>query len=179
MQETERGNMTTKTFAMIAVALAAGISCHAGAESLNVKPGAWHITVVTTTTGNPIPPDALANLPPDKRAQIEESMRAQAGKPNTETFKSCMTKEDLDQDRMFKSEDESTCARKILSRTATKVVIEQTCPAPRALTGRTTLEAKTPETISAVIDTVQGSAAGKIHVELKGRWLGASCEGIE
>ena len=171
--------MTTKTFAMIAVALATGISFHAAAESLNVKPGAWHITVVTTTTGNPIPPEALAKLPPDQRAQIEESMKARSGKPNTETFKSCMTKEALDQDRMFDTESDGNCARKILSKSSTKLVIEQTCSTPKDLTGRTTLEAKSPEAIVAVIDTSQRGASGKVHVDLKARWLGASCEGLE
>jgi Protein of unknown function (DUF3617) len=171
--------MTAKTIAMIAAGLSAGISFHAVAEALNVKPGAWHITVVTTTTGNPIPPDALAKLQPDQRAKIEESMKARAGKPNTETFKSCITREDLDQDRMFNAESDGNCTRKILSKTATKLVIEQTCTTPQALTGRTTLEAKSPEAIVAVIDTVQGGANGKIHVDLKGRWLGAGCDGLE
>jgi hypothetical protein len=171
--------MFAKTFAMIAVGLAAGASFHAAAEPLNVKPGAWHITVVTTTTGNPIPPQTLAKLTPDERARVEESMKARAGKPNTETFNSCMTKADLDRDRLFSSESDGNCARKILSRSATKLMIEQTCSAPQALTGRTTLEAKSPETIAAVIDTVQTGATGKIHVDLKGRWLAESCEGIE
>ena len=40
------------------------------------------------------------------------------------------------------------------------------------------IEAKTPDSIVAVVDTAQGSG-GKIHVDIKGRWLGASCAGIE
>ena len=36
----------------------------------------------------------------------------------------------------------------------------------------------TNEEIKAVIDTAQGSG-GKIHVNMKGRWLAASCEGIK
>jgi hypothetical protein len=29
------------------------------------------------------------------------------------------------------------------------------------------------------MDMVQGGSAGKVHVDIKGRWLGASCAGIK
>ncbi len=172
--------MSAKALASIAVFLAAITPICASAESLNVKPGAWELNVTTVTTGNPIPPDALADLPPDKRASVEESMKARDGKPVTRAFRICVTQADLDRNSMIQpKDDDGHCKRNILSRSATKLVIEQTCPAPHASTGKTTMLAKTPQSIVAVIDTVQGNASGKVHVDLKGRWLGASCEGIE
>ena len=116
----------------------------------------------------------------DKRASVEESMKAREGKPVTRAFRICVTQEDLDRNGMIQpKDDDGRCKRNVLSRSATKLVIEQTCPAPHASTGKTTMRAKTPQSIVAVIDTVQGNASGKVHVDLKGRWIGASCEGIE
>ena len=172
-------DMRAKALVTIAVTLATGTSLCALAETFNAKPGAWEMNVTTLTTGNPIPADVLAQMSPDKRAEIEEAMKARAGKPDSHTFKTCMTQKDLDQNSMIKSEKDSTCAKKVLSKSATKIVIEQTCPAPRASAGKATIEARTPEKIVAIIDTVQGGDGGQIHIEMKGRWLGASCEAIK
>jgi hypothetical protein len=171
--------MFAKTLVMIAVALAVGTPLHALAASFNAKPGAWEMTISTLVAGNPIPPEALANLPPEKRAKVEETMKARAGKPSTHTYKTCVSQKELDQDRIIKSEnDDSKCARKVLSKSATKLVMEQACPAPHASTSQMTIEAKTPENLVASIDMVQGGASGKVHVDMKGHWLGASCAGI-
>ena len=168
--------MLAKTLIAIAVALAAG-TC-AGAETFNAKPGALEMSVTTVTTGNPIPADVLAALSPDKRAEIEASMKERSGKADTHTFKTCVTQKDLDQNSMIKSEEDSKCIRKVLSKSSTKIVVEQSCPPPRASSGKAQIEAKNPETLVAVIDTAQGSG-GKIHVNMKGHWLAASCEGIK
>ena len=171
--------MSAKTLVTIAVALAVGAPLHALAASFNAKPGAWELTISTLVAGNPIPPEALANLPPEKRAKIEETMKARAGKPSTHTYKTCISQKELDQDRIIKSEnDDSKCARKVLSKSATKLVMEQACPAPHASTSQMTIEAKTPENLMASIDMVQGGASGKVHVDMKGHWLGASWAGI-
>ena|SRR5882672_6965034 len=162
------------------MALATGMPFDAPAETLNAKTGAWQLTVTTLTSGNPLPADVLAKMPPDERAKVEEAMKARAGKPSTETFKTCITQADLNQNRMIRSEDDdSNCKKKVLSHTSTKHVITQTCPPPRASSGQATIEAKTPESIVASIDTIQADGNGKIRVDIKGRWLGVSCEGIE
>lgn len=172
--------MFAKTLVTIAVSLAVGTPLCAVAASFNAKPGAWEMTISTLVAGNPIPPEALANMPPEKRAKIEETMKARAGKPSTHTYKNCMSQKELDQDRIIKSEDDdSKCARKVLSKSATKIVMEQTCPAPHASKSQMTIEAKTPENLVASIDMVQGGASGKVHVDMKGHWLGASCAGIK
>ncbi len=133
--------MLAKTLVAIAAMLAAG-AC-AGAESFNAKPGAWEMSVTTVTTGNPIPADVLEALPPDKRAEIEASMKERSGKADTDTFKSCVTQQDLDQNSMIKSESDSKCTRKVVSKSSTKIVVEQTCPPPRASTARRRSKQKT------------------------------------
>ena len=170
--------VTGHILAATTLALVFGHSWCSAADSFNAKPGAWEMNVTTVTNGNPIPSDVLASLTPEKRAELGASMKAREGKPDSHTFQTCVTQKDLDQNSMIRSDGDSKCTRKVVSKSSTKIIIEQSCPAPRASTGKASIEAKTPETLLAIIDTVQGSS-GKIHVDMKGRWLAASCEGIK
>jgi len=169
--------LASKVF-QYAVALAVAMPLHALADSLNAKAGAWEMTTTTLSKGMPVPADSLAKMPPEQRAKIEKAIQARAGKLVTHVTKKCLTQADLDQDRVIKSDDEGQCKRKIISKSASKIVLEQTCAAPRASTSTMMIEARTPENIVSSIDIVQGDASGKIHVDIKGRWLGTSCAGI-
>lgn len=80
---------------------------------------------------------------------------------------------------MIRSDGEGQCTRKIISKSATRIVYEQTCAAPRASTSNMVIETKTPESLVVSMDMVQGSAGGNVHVDIKGRWLGPSCAGIK
>lgn len=171
--------MFARILATTAVALAAGVPVCALAESFNAKTGAWEMTVTTTTTGNPLSPSMLADMPPEKRAKVEQAMKERDGKPITTSYKTCITQKELDQDHFINSEDNVQCTKKVLTKSATKLVLDQTCPPPHASTGRATIEAKTPERLLGTIDTVQGGATGKAHVEIRGKWLAASCEGVD
>ena len=148
------------------------------AASLNAKPGAWEMTMTTVTAGIPIPADALAGMPAEQRARMEAMMQSRAGRNNTHIHKSCVTQADLDQSRMLKSENDDKCSRKITSASASKVVMEQVCPAPQPSTSRMTMEVPTPESLVGSMDMKQGDS-GSIHMDFKGRWLGASCAGIK
>jgi hypothetical protein len=154
-------------------------SC-AFADTFNAKPGAWEMTITTLTTGMPAPPDMLAQMSPEQRAKIEAMMQARAGKPSTHVLPSCVTQKDLNEGRIVKeSDDKDPCTQKIITKSANKLVLEKICPAPRASTSKMTMEAKTPESLVANIDMVQGGAKGKVHVDMTGHWLRASCAGID
>jgi hypothetical protein len=58
-------------------------------------------------------------------------------------------------------------------------VYEQTCPEPNAYKSTVTVESSTPESFAATMDMVRGDEGGKIHVDIKGKWLGTSCAGIK
>ena len=161
-----------------AIALITAIPLYALADSFNAKTGAWEIATAALTKGMLVPAEALANMPPEKRAEIEKMMQARAGKPSTHVRKSCVTQEKLDQDRMISPDDEKQCKKKIISKSANKIVIERTCPAPHAYTAKWVIEARTPETLTASMDVVQ-NGGGEVHVAIKGQWLGASCTGIK
>ena len=171
--------MFARTFVTIAIALVVAAPLQTFAASFNAKPGAWQMSMTTLMAGNPLPPEALANMPPENRAKVEEAMKARAGKPITITQKTCVSQKDLDQDRIIRAvKDDSNCTRKLVSKSATRLVMEQTCPEPRASTAQMTIEATTPESLTATIDMARADAKGKIHLDITGHWLGESCAGI-
>jgi Protein of unknown function (DUF3617) len=148
------------------------------AASLNAKPGAWEMTTTTVTAGMSIPADALAKMPAEQRARMEAALQARAGRNSTQVHKSCVTQDDLDQSRMLKSENDGRCSRKVTSALPGKVVMEQVCPVPQPSISRITMEAPSTESLVASIDINQGTR-GTVHVDIKGRWLTASCAGIK
>jgi len=162
-----------------AIAFTVAMPLYALADSFNAKPGAWEITTTTLTKGMMIPAEALAGMPPAQRAKLEQSMQARSGKPSTHVTKSCVTKADLDQDRVLKPDDEQNCKRKIISKSASKIVYEEICTGENAYKSTVKLESRTPESISANFDMVRDGGGGKIHVDIKGKWLGSSCAGIK
>jgi len=155
----------------------------ARAESLNIKPGAWEMTVTTVASGMKLSPEMAAKMTPQQRAQMEQMLRAREGKPHTTTLQSCLTKEDVSQDRIIKEmEDEDDdgevhCKVKVISKSSSKLVVDKMCPGPPPSTTHFTIEAKTTDSIVAAGDRDQ-QGSGKSHMEIKGRWMGTSCEGI-
>jgi hypothetical protein len=175
------GTVVLTVVGLIPIGFSHRMTSFALADSLDVKPGAWDMSITTLTSGSLIPPDLLAKMPQEQRAKFEQSMQARSGKPMNHTSKECVTQEDLDQDRMLKEQHEDgelQCTTRVVSRSSRKLVIERTCPAPRASTSQMTMEAKTPETIVGSIDMTR-AGSGKVHVDIKGRWLGASCAEIK
>ena len=111
----------------------------ARAELLNVKPGAWEMTVTTVASGMKLSPEMAANMTLAQRVQMEQMMKARDGKPHTMRVPSCVTKEDVSQDRIIKEmEDEDddaevNCKVKVISKSSSKLVIDQICPRPTGI----------------------------------------------
>lgn len=182
---------TTVTLRTLGVVVAAGlvldsvipgVMADAQAESLNVKPGAWEITVTTLTSGMKLSPEMSAKMSPQQRAQMEQMLKAREGKPHTMTAQSCLTKEDVAHDRIIKEmeedDDEVQCKIKVVSRSSSKLILDQICPGPPPASSHLTIEAKSPESIVATSDREQ-QGMGKSHMDITGRWLGAGCSGID
>jgi hypothetical protein len=148
------------------------------ADSFKMKTGTWELTYTSTTSGALIPPEMLETMPPERRAKVEEVMKARPGKPKTRVQKNCITQKDLDQNNFMKGEgeEETECPVKVLSKSATKLVMERTCPAQGA-NFKISMDVTTPET---VVGTIDGSlGAGKMHADVKGQWLSGSCDEIK
>ena len=139
------------------------------------------MTHTTLTTGMLIPPDVLAKMSSEQRAKLEQAMQTRSGQPQTHVSQMCLTQKDLDQTRLIQEKneaDESQCTTKIVSKSSSKLVMGRTCPAPHASSLQMTVEAKTRESIVASIDRAR-EGAGKFHINIKGRWLGTSCDEIK
>ena len=160
------------------------LGTNAQAESFNVKPGAWETTTTITSSGSKISPEMSAKMTPVQRAQMEQMLKARDGKPMTITDRSCLSKEDISYDRIIKEmEDEDEdgevkCKMKVISKSSSKLVLDQICPAPRSSTTHWTIEAKTTESFAGSGEREQ-PGLGKGHIEMRGKWLEASCAGIE
>jgi len=157
-------------FAVAAVTL----SPLSNAEGFDIKTGAWEVTSATAMSGMPIPKDALDKMPPAQRAKMEAVMAARAGKTNSRTSTTCVTKQDLDRGRLMKSDD-AKCTRKVIAQTAVRYEMEETCTGPDPSTTHAKFNAKSAESYTAVIDRMQGQG-GEVRVEMSGRWLGATCK---
>jgi hypothetical protein len=143
------------------------------AATLDLKPGSWEVVMATSVAGLPIPQDALAKMPPDQRAKVEEAMKARAGKVNTSTMHTCVTKEDLDRGDLMKSERDN-CTRKVINQSARRFEVEETCAAPDPSQTHMTFDSKSSESYTATIERSQGEA-GKVHIELTGHWVETKC----
>lgn len=174
---------------MVGIGLMLGLSIpplrlEAQAESFNVKPGAWETTTTAITSGVTLSPEQSAKMTPQQRAKMEAMLKARDGKPMTLTEQSCLTKEDISQDRIIKeledqdSDEEVRCKVTVIAKSAKKLLVDQVCPGSPISTTHLTIEAKTAERFVATGDrALPGS--GQTRLEIKGRWLGASCAGIE
>ena len=141
--------------------------------ALDIRIGTWEVVMSTKIVGLPIPQDALAKMPPDQRAKFEEAMKARAGRVNTNTSRTCVTKDDLDRGDLLKSEREN-CTRKVINQTARHFEVEETCAAPEPSETHMTFDSKSPETYAATIERSQGEG-GQVQVDLSGRWIEAKC----
>ena len=166
--------------ALLCAALAHAAFAHA--ESFAVKTGGWEMTMNTTMRNLSLPPEA-AKLPPEKRAAIEKSMQGRSGRTDSRTYKTCVTKEDLESGQGLTpddDDDDAKCVFKVITNTRTKLEQERTCASPPSTT-KARFEAKDAEHFIGVIErTGTGSGGpGNVRVELAGRWASASCKGFD
>ena len=149
----------------------------ASAANFNVRPGAWESTTTSVVSGNLVPAAELAKMPPEQRARVEAMLGAHAGAPRRITEKSCISQADLDQDRLMKSDAEQHCTTNVVSRSPTRLVLDRQCPQPHASTAHVAFEAPSPERFTGSVDVTLADG-GKVHLDIQGRWLGASCAGL-
>lgn len=153
-------------FALAAAAAEAG-------DRLDVKTGQWETTTTTKVEGSVIPKDVLAQMPPEKRAHVEQAMAAHAAanaKPRVTT--TCMTEADLEKGAF--TPPDSSCTVTTKSRTATHQEMSVECVRDgRKSTGRMVIDATSNERIKGLMELLV--ADGKVVAEFSGKWLGAAC----
>lgn len=163
-----------------AVASLSAVAAFAGVP-LAAKPGAWEVTVKSATDGVLIPPAALAKMPAETRTRMlaAAKAKARAGKVNTHVSKSCVTAADLANDDQWgmNDDEDGDCKTTALSSTPTLRKFQVVCSGENPRQGTGTFTVSSPTQMTGVMD--MSGPAGKIHVEMLGRWLGPTCSGDE
>ena len=169
--------MFHRPLSLCTVAALALLAAGAQAQSLKVKTGAWESTITSTTTGLTMPPELLAKLTPEQRAKMEQAMGARSGQPHTSSHSYCVTQKDLDEDQYLERGANERCTRKVLSKTGTRVELEQSCGVgPASVSMHVVVQAISPQEVAMTADG-KLSTGGTIHTEMRGRWVGATCQG--
>lgn len=172
------------------ILLVLGILCAAAlwaadtVQPLDVKLGLWETTVTHESSGAPpIPPEVLAKISPEQRAKMEAMWKArQAQGPQTETRKSCLTKEQLNKAAWLDDTKDENCTKTVVSSTPRHLEAKLECT-------RGAMKQSGTFTVDAVDST---SAKGVVHMVMSGggntmnanstftsKWIGASCGDVK
>ena len=152
----------------------------------DVKTGLWEITETHAMTGMPpmptIPPEALAQMTPEQRAQVEAQMKSSlGGGQKTTTRKYCVTKEKLEKDSVF-GDDRKECTRTVLNSSSTSTEVKVQCK-EKDMTSDGTFKfvALSPESVKGtmrMVVTGQGRTMN-MNLDFISKYLGASCGDVK
>jgi hypothetical protein len=162
----------TLTFGMTLSTLAAG-------ASLDVNTGLWEVSSTGETSGTPpIPPEALARLPPEQRAQIQASIASAMAQSNKPTLaRLCITEKTLQRGMDFNQRESANCKRSVIDSSSTKMNIRLECTGDQTMNGTFHIEALNRQTIRGNLHMVvsNGGNAMTVNRDIQGRWLSADC----
>ena len=149
-------------------------------KPMNVKPGLWETTVSTQMAGMPpIPPEALARLTPEQRAQMEAVLKQRAGQgPRTTTNKSCVTKDDLNKPLSFNDNVKQSCKSTIIRSSSSEQEVRLDCN-EGAIQGSATMHIQAVDSEN-VKGTTQMNASGgnnkmTSQSSFTSKWVGSDC----
>jgi hypothetical protein len=143
--------------------LVAAVTAVLSAQAFDLRLGQWEYSI----SGMKLPPELLAQLPPEARAQAEQAMR-QAG-----NNRSCLTAQDLKDLNLGKNDDEDCkVTSKKLTGNAADIVITCTGDEPRTQTIH--YEALSRESVRGTIKVKGGS--GPSEMAITGKWVAAACK---
>ncbi|MDQ1388419.1 MAG: hypothetical protein QOF56_1873 [Acidobacteriaceae bacterium] len=152
-------------------------------QSLNIKPGLWESTRTIKRTGEiPIPTELLNRLTPEQRARMEERMKANSGgHTSAETEKHCVTREDLERDRL-KIAEAKECTTTVVNSTSTNLKGRIVCEtAGMHVTGMLELVAADPEHVNGSYHSTMDGNDHTMNFEgtWTSKWLGSSCGDVK
>jgi hypothetical protein len=118
-------------------------------EPMNVKVGQWEVTRSVTTSGEiPISAEMLSKLSPEQRTRMEERIKAMSDERTShQTYKSCLTKEQLEKGPAFDKEARA-CSMTIVASTSSRAEVQLACDI-QGMNGNGTvhLQALSPEEV--------------------------------
>ena len=155
----------------------------------NVKEGLWEVTLTHSGSGmgGGMPADALAKLPPEQRARVEEMMKQKgmSMNGNTTVVKSCVTREKIEKGMAFASDQGNNCTRTVVNSTGSHFEVKFHCDETRK-DEKTTIDGNT------IVDVSGDVTKGKTHavstsggrdmtmdMTFTSKYLGPSCGDIK
>lgn len=152
-------------------------------QPLNIKLGLWESTRTINRAGElSIPAEMLNRLTPEQRAKMEERMKAHsAAHTNTTTETHCVTKEDLERDRL-KLAEAKECNTSVLDSTSTTVKAKLVCDQQGMhATGTLELVAADPEHMTGSYRSTINSNGHTMNVDgtWTSKWLSSSCGNVK
>lgn len=162
---------------ILAGCVLAAAAAHAG-DKLNVKTGLWETTVTTKIDGNPVPKNVLDQMPPERRAKIEQAMAARSASmaaPKTAT--NCVTEEDLAKG-VQAMDMNGDCKKTVIAQTSTHQELAIECSRSGVTSkGHMTVDAPSNDRITGKMEMAVGE--GKVIGDFSGKWIGATCPASE
>jgi hypothetical protein len=167
------------------LAVCTGSALAADNMKLNVKPGLWETTMKMDMSGMPpmpaIPPERLAQMPPEQRARLEAMMKGGDLPGKQHTSRSCVTADDLKNGPAFDKESGADCKRTIVNNSASDWEMVQECTGASERRVDVKYHALDSENIQGRME-MSGNHAGHA-VSGKGtmysRWLGSNCGDVK
>ena len=154
------------------------------------KPGLWETTSTTEMsgmTGTPampqIPPEQLAKMTPQQRAQVEAMMKsrmgAAGGAPQTNTSKVCLTADSFK--NALAMNQRENCTYKVTASSSSSQTIQMECTQGKTnMTGDMTVERVDSEHAKGnVVMKTSGEAAMNIKMSFATKWLSADCGDVK
>jgi Protein of unknown function (DUF3617) len=183
--------MRTKLISCLIVLLPLALFAADKPTMLNVKEGLWEVTVTHPSNGMPgMPEDALAKMPPEQRARIEEMMKQKGVtmSGNTTVVKSCVTREKIEKGMAFATENKgNNCTHSIVNSSSTHFEAKYHCDETAKDGKKTTIDGTT------AVDVVNSdSTKGTSHIvsnsdgrtmnmdfTFSSKYLGSACGDIK
>jgi Protein of unknown function (DUF3617) len=183
--------MRTKLIVCLIVLLPLALFAADKPTMLNVKEGLWEVTVTHPSNGLPgMPEDALAKLPPDQRARVEEMMK-QKGMTmsgNTTVVKSCVTKEKIEKGMAFATENRgNNCSRTVANSSSSHFEVKYHCDETAkdgkktTIDGTTTVDVVNGDSTKGVSHIVSTSDGHTMNMDMTftSKYLGSACGDIK
>lgn len=170
-------------FIVVPLAALAILAAPVQAQTWKRKPGLWEIEYGGRSAEMPDMQDRLAQMPPDKRAQMEAYMKqrgmgvdSQGGMHMRVCLKPDDVKDESSHDLLGRMARDSQCQSKVLTRTATEVHMSGVC---RDASGEVSefdgrLHDLSPEHYAADWKG-RSSTKGEFEMHQSGRWVSSDC----
>jgi hypothetical protein len=170
--------MTQRLF--IAYAL---FSCIAFAQATR-KPGLWETSsIMQVPMAGVIPPDRLAAMTPEQRAQFQAMMSSRAGRgAQPVVSRSCETPQTIAQAESFLTDKIRTCKVTPVSTSGSRRVVQVSCDTNDAKSeGTLTIDMTDSEHYngSMVMNIFTGGRKMEMSQKMTGKWLGANCGDVK